>query len=144
MVEKLLISVCLAIWFAGPALGEEKPVVGWGIQTVASNSIPGRHNMFRRAVLSWGETWPHLEVEVIDFTKGAGSQVLLLSERIDIEGGLKVCPDPAESWCGKFGSLFWEDSKLHHSFQTKGEQYSCVTTISEKLSASTACELSKP
>ena len=144
MVGKLLISIALALWFAGPARGEEEPAVGWGIQTVVSNSIPGRHNMFRRAVLSWGETCPHLEVEVIDFTKGAGSQVLLLRQRIDIEGGLKVCPDPAESWCGEIGFLLWKDSELHLSFQTKGEKYSCVTTISEKLSVSTACELSKP
>jgi hypothetical protein len=127
-----------------PVDAAEKPNVDWYVHTVISNGIPNRHNIVRRAILIYPETHPRIEVEIIDWRAGMGGQILLLRKSIDIEGGQQICPDPAESWCGKVGSIFWKDGKLVHSFIAKGKNYECATTIMDDLTVKTRCNADKP
>jgi hypothetical protein len=127
-----------------PVDGAEKPNVDWYVHTVISDGIPNRHNLVRRAIVTYSESDPRLEVEIIDWRSGMGGQILLLRKSIDIEGGQKICPNPAESWCGKVGSIFWKDGKLVHSIMAKGKNYECVTTIMDDLTVTTRCSADKP
>jgi hypothetical protein len=127
-----------------PVDAAEKPNVDLWVHTVISDGIPNRHNLVRRAIVTYSESDPRLEVEVIDWRSGMGGQILLLRKSIDIEGGQKICPDPAESWCGKVGSIFWKDGKLAHSFMAKGKNYECATTIMDDLTIATRCRADKP
>ena len=136
---KKLISI-LIIAFVTPALAAEgKPIVDWYIQTVISSEIPNRHNVIKRAVLLWGETWPSIKVEIIDWKKGMGGQRILASKSIGIEGVNRVCPDPAESWCGKIGEISWNKNILTHHFSAKGDNYACKTEVSGEVISNTYC-----
>ena len=130
--------------FALPIRAAEIPTVDWYVQTVVSDNVPNRRNVVKRAVLSYRESAPHLQVEVIDWSSGMGGQILLLSKGVDIEGGRKICPDPAESWCGNMESVFWKGQKLVHSFAAMGATYTCSTTIADDLSVTTKCAGNKP
>ncbi len=130
----LLLSCC--VW----AEKKAEPLVDWHIQTVVSDGIPNRHAVIRRAILSPQETWPRLDVEVIDWTNGMGGQKMLLQKQLDIEAGLKICPDPAESWCGKMGDISWKNRQMHYSFQAKNKNYQCVVTIADDLAIVQKCQ----
>ena len=121
------------------AAAEERPVIDWSIHTVVSSEIPNRHRIVKRAVLVWGETWPEIIIEIIDWTKGMGGQQLVSAQSISLEGQSPVCPDPAESWCGALGSLYWENDILVHHFQARDARYRCTTRVSNGEIGQTVC-----
>src|SRR5262245_53249342 len=122
------------------AYSDKKPLADWFIQTIVSERPPIGHGIVRRAILSWNETWPSLHIEVDDWSKGMGGQEVLLLERIQIEGDMKICPDPAEAWCGEMREIYWKDGRLHHSFNARGKTYVCASTILDNKSVHTTCK----
>jgi hypothetical protein len=57
-----------------PVDGAEKPNVDWYVHTVISDGIPNRHNLVRRAIVTYSESDPRLEVEIIDWRSGMGAR----------------------------------------------------------------------
>lgn len=121
------------------ATPQQQPLVGWGVHTVVSSEIPNRHRLVRRAILVWGETWPSITIEIVDWRAGMGGQRLVASKRIPVEGQNPVCPDPAESWCGQLGGLDWQGTHLVHHFEAHGTAYICDTPVSDHDIGTTRC-----
>ena len=70
----------------------------------------------------WDETWPSIIVEIIDWEKGMDGQYLVSAKTIELEGQKPVCPDPAESWCGTMGDLYWDEDIFVHHFEAHGNE----------------------
>jgi hypothetical protein len=67
---KGLWSIFLLLILLLPYEAAEKPIVDWYVHTVISDGIPNRHNIVRRAIVSFSETHPRVEREIIDWTSG--------------------------------------------------------------------------
>ena len=141
MRSPAIIPLAVILMFANNAIARDRPTINWRIQTVISNEEPFRHKIVKRAILAWGETWPILTIEIIDWRQGMGGQQLLSTRRIDIEGQNPVCPDPAESWCGTLGDLYWEDDIFVHHFSAKSSNFICKTLVSDEAIGQTDCDI---
>ena len=91
----------------------------------------------------WGETWPAIIVEIIDWEKGMGGQYLVSAKTIELEGQNPVCPDPAESWCGTMGNLYWDEDFFVHHFEALDNRYICKTLVGDREIDSTTCEIER-
>ncbi len=123
------------------AIAEKMPIVDWSVHTIVSSEIPNRHKLVKRAILVWGETWPTITIEIIDWKKGMGGQKLVSARTIELEGQDPVCPDPAESWCGTLGILHWKSDIFVHQFKAQNSQYICNTLVSNNEIGQTICRI---
>jgi len=121
------------------SLNAAEPTVGLRVETVISNSEPFRHKVVYRAILSRGETYPYITIEIIDWRLGMGGQKLVSQKDISIEGQQKICPDPAESWCGKINDIKWQRNTFLHNFTANDIQYSCQTLVTDESIGTTTC-----
>jgi hypothetical protein len=114
-------------------------MVGLRIETVISNKVPLSHKVVYRAILSRGESYPYITIEIIDWRLGMGGQKLISQKNINIEGQQSICPDPAESWCGKIKDMKWQSSTLVHVFTAKDIQFTCQTIVNDEAIGKTTC-----
>ena len=116
-----------------------EPRVSLHVETVVSHEVPFRHDVVYRAILSRGETHPYITIEIIDWRLGMGGQKMISQKDISIEGQQKICPDPAESWCGKIDGIKWKEKTFLHKFTANDIQYSCRTPVSDETIGATVC-----
>ena len=129
----------IPLLFITTSLTAAEPMVGLHVETVISNRTPFMHKVVYRAILSRGETYPYITIEIIDWRPGMGGQKLVSQKDIFIEGRQKICPDPAESWCGIIGDIKWQGNVFLHNFTANNIQYSCQTFVTDETIGKTTC-----